>query len=159
MKIINTHQVESQDWTSPKGKYGGSNKNLSTALGRDDKSTDLLKRHPFDVAITTLAPGQTYCPYHAHDAQWEFYHVTQGKGIVRDQEGETEVGPGDAFLFKPGEAHQLRNDSDEDFTYYVIADNPVSDHCYYPDSKKWMVEQPESQLVRSEPLDYFDGEE
>ncbi len=159
MQKINSNEIEANSWKSPKGKFGGSNKNLSTALGREDKSTDLLKRHPFDVAITTLAPGQTYCPLHAHDAQWEFYHVISGQGVVREIDGETQVGPGDAFLFKPGEAHQLSNDSDEDFTYYVIADNPVSDHAYYPDSKKWIVFQPEQQLVRSEPIDYFDGEE
>lgn len=159
MKIINSNKMDAHAWQSPKGKYGGSNLNLSTSLGRDMNSTDLMQRHPFDVAITTLSPGQTYCPYHAHDAQWEFYHVISGQGIVRAEAGETEVGPGDAFLFKPGEAHQLRNDSEADFTYYIIADNPISDHCYYPDSNKWLVQQPAKTLLRSDPLDYFDGEE
>ncbi len=58
--------------------------------------------------------------------------------------GLTEVGPGDAFFFQPGEAHQLTNAGDEDFVYYVIADNPrgggaTGDSCYYPDSGKWAV--------------------
>jgi len=159
MKIINSQTLEAHDWKSPKGKYGGSNLNLSTSLGRDMEATDIMRRHPFDVAITTLAPGQTYCPYHAHDAQWEFYHVIQGEGVVRSEDGDTQVTTGDAFLFKPGEAHQLRNDSDKPFTYYIIADNPLSDHCFYPDSNKWLVHQPEKRLLRSEPIDYFDGEE
>jgi mannose-6-phosphate isomerase-like protein (cupin superfamily) len=45
---------------------------------------------------------------------------------VRDKDGTIQVGPGDAFLFQPGEAHQLWNSGDEDFVYYVIADNPRS---------------------------------
>ena len=36
------------------------------------------------------------------------------------------VNAGDAFFFGPGEAHQISNDGDEDFVYYVIADNPRS---------------------------------
>ncbi|EDY81261.1 conserved hypothetical protein [Verrucomicrobiia bacterium DG1235] len=159
MQKINSDSLKPRRWRSPKRKYGASLQELSVALGRDDKSTDLLARHPFDVSIVTLAPGQTFCPLHAHDAQWEFYHVIAGQGVAREIESETKVGPGDAFLFRPGEAHQLRNDSDTDFIYYVIADNPVSDHAYYPDSKKWIVSQPEQQLIRSEPIDYFDGEE
>lgn len=159
MQKVNSQQLAARSSQSPKGKFGSSTIDLSVALGRNEDSTDLLQRHPFDVAITTLAPGQAYCPLHAHDAQWEFYHVISGQGIVREIDCETPVGPDDAFLFKPGEAHQLRNDSDADFTYYVIADNPLSDHAYYPDSNKWIVSQPSKRLLRSEPLDYFDGEE
>ena len=42
---------------------------------------------------------------------------------------------------------------------YIVADNPIGESCYYPDSKKWLVRSPESTLIRSEPLDYYDGEE
>ncbi|MDQ8202464.1 cupin domain-containing protein [Pelagicoccus sp. SDUM812003] len=159
MQKINSNQLEATHRSSPKNKFGASIKEISVALGREDSSTDLMKRHPFDVAIVTLPPGKALCPYHVHATQWEFYHVLSGRGIVRDEQGETEVEPGDAFLFKPGEAHQVRNEGDTDFVYYVIADNPIGDHCYYPDSKKWIVLMPEKQLIRSAPLDYFDGEE
>lgn len=98
-------------------------------------------------------------PYHAHSAQWEFYHVISGEGTVRHQEGSTQILPGDAFLFKPGEAHQIINHGVADLILYVIADNPMSDHCHYPDSNKWSVKVPERRIVRSEPLDYYDGEE
>jgi len=85
---------------------------------------------------------------------------------VRDKNGVTEVGPGDAFLFQPGQAHQLTNSGNEDFVYYVIADNPRSgggtgDSCYYPDSGKWAVAREESEelIVKATEADYFDGEE
>ena len=80
-------------------------------------------------------------------------------GPARDQTGRTPIAAGDAFIFAPGEAHQLINDSDEDLVIYVVADNPIGESCYYPDSKKWLVRSPERRLLRGEALDYFDGEE
>jgi len=159
MQKINTNQLEEFSWTSPKGKFGGAGKQVSEALGRKPQSTDLMERHPFDVEICRLAPGQTPCPYHSHSAQWEFYHVISGGGIVRHNEGTTAVEAGDAFLFKPGEPHQLTNNGTEELIFYVVADNPMGESCHYPDSGKWLVRSPESRLIRSGPLDYFDGEE
>ena len=49
--------------------------------------------------------------------------------------------------------------STEDLVLYVVADNPTNESCYYPDSKKWIVYSPERRLMRSEALDYYDGEE
>ncbi len=160
MKIINTNELEDDSWTSPKGKFGGSAKQVSEALGRKPESLNLEERHPFDVEILRLEPGQTPYPFHSHSAQWEFYHVISGTGTVRYDDGESAIKPGDAFLFKPGEAHQITNTGvDCDLIIYVIADNPVGESCHYPDSGKWLVRSPERQLIRSEQLDYYDGEE
>ncbi|MEJ0089216.1 MAG: cupin domain-containing protein [Limisphaerales bacterium] len=159
MHKINTNQLEEVSWTSPKGKFTGAGREVSEALGRKPQSTDLMERHPFDVEICRLAPRQTPYPYHSHSAQWEFYHVISGRGRVRHQAGTTAIEPGDAFLFKPGEPHQLINDGTEDLILYVVADNPMGESCHYPDSGKWAVRSPERRLIRSEPLDYYDGEE
>ena len=80
--------------------------------------------------------AKALCPYHAHSAQWEMYLVISGTGQVRHEGGTTEVVPGDAFIFRPTEAHALSNAGEVDFVYYVIADNPVGDCCHYPDSGK-----------------------
>ena len=66
---------------------------------------------------------------------------------------------GDAFLFKPCEPHQITNDGNIDLLLYVVADNPIGESCHYPDSGKWSVPLPARRLVRSEPLEYYDGEE
>jgi uncharacterized cupin superfamily protein len=159
MKKVNTKDVVPEVYYSPKRKFGTIDQNLSIALGRDPASTDLLKRQPFDVAICRVPAGLSVCPFHSHAASWEFYHVISGTGVSRDKDGPTPVGPGDAFIFAPNEPHQLTADAGEDLVVYVVADNPLADSCYYPDSKKWSVHIPKRQLVRSEPLDYFDGEE
>ena len=159
MRKVNTHSLGEDAWQSPKGKFAGSGKEVSEALGRVPTSTDLMERHPFDVEICRLAPGQTPCPYHSHSAQWEFYHVITGTGVVRHDKGTTAIESGDAFIFKPGEPHQITNTGKEDLLLYVVADNPIGESCHYPDSGKWLVRSPERKLIRSESLDYYDGEE
>jgi uncharacterized cupin superfamily protein len=159
MRKINTNELAELSWSSPKGKFAGAGKQVSEALGRKPLSTDLRERHPFDVEICRIPPGKTPYPYHSHSAQWEFYHVISGKGIVRHQDGTTAIEAGDAFIFEPGQPHQMTNDGSEDLVLYVVADNPIGESGYYPDSQKWIVRSPERRLIRSEPLDYYDGEE
>ena len=159
MRKINTRDVAEFSWSSPKGKFVGAGKEISEALGRKPASTDLRERHPFDVEMLRIPAGKTPYPYHSHSAQWEFYHVISGTGQVRHQDGMTPIEAGDAFIFEPGEPHQLINDSAADLVVYVVADNPIGESCHYPDSQKWFVRSPERRLIRSEGLDYFDGEE
>jgi uncharacterized cupin superfamily protein len=159
MRKVNTDAMAWDSWSSPKGKFSGSGKAVSEALGRDPLSTDLMKRHPFDVEILRIAPGATPYPYHSHSAQWEFYHVVSGRGIARDTDGQTAITAGDAFIYPPVEPHQFMNDSSDELVIYVVADNPIGESCYYPDSEKWLVRSPQRRLFRGENLDYYDGEE
>lgn len=159
MQKINTNKITEITWSSPKGKFVGAGKEVSEELGRKPQSTDLMDRHPFDVEILRVPPGKSPYPYHSHSAQWEFYHVISGQGFVRHKDGTTAVDPGDAFIFKPGEPHQIANNGTQDLVLYVVADNPVGDSGYLPDSKKWLVYSPERRVVRSDGLDYYDGEE
>jgi len=159
MRKVNANEIEEFSWRSPKGKFEGAGKEISEALGRNPGSTDLRERHPFDVEICRIRPGKIPYPYHSHSAQWEFYHVISGKGAVRHEEGTSPIETGDAFIFEPGQPHQLINDSTEDLVLYVVADNPIGESNYFPDSGKWVVRSPKRQVIRSESLDYFDGEE
>ena len=159
MHKVNTTRMVEVTWSSPKGKFVGAGKEISEELGRKPQSTDLNERHPFDVEICRIPPGKTLCPYHSHSAQWEFYHVISGSGVVRHKDGMTPIEAGDAFIFKPGEPHQIANDGTQDLVFYVVADNPIGESCHYPDSNKWSVPIPERRLIRSDALDYYDGEE
>lgn len=159
MYKINTKDIAEESWSSPKEKFGGASKEISVALGRNPLSTDLRERHPFDVEICRIPPGKRHSPYHSHSAQWEFYHVISGQGIVRHMDGTTPIEAGDAFLFEPDQPHQLSNNGSVDLVLYIVADNPIGESAYYPDSKKWLVRSPERRLIRSDALDDYDGEE
>ena len=160
MRKINLDSITEKETKSPQGKYHAFMKEVSVALGREPRSQDLAKRHPFDLAVLRIPPGAAHCPYHAHSAQWELYVVVAGVGSVRHEAGLTEVSVGDCFLFGPGETHQILNQGNEELMYYVIADNPFGTSCYYPDSQKWMVGQPsERTILKGEHTEYYDGEE
>ena len=159
MHIVNLRNLPEEVWTSPKGKFSTGCREVSEALGRKPLSTDLRERHPFDVEICRIPPGKANYPYHSHSAQWEFYQVISGRGIARHKDGSTSIEAGDTFIFPPAEAHQLINDSTADLVVLIVADNPIGESCFYPDSGKWLVRSPERALIRSAPLDYLDGEE
>ncbi len=159
MHKVNTRDIPEDSWISPRGKFTTMDRELSVALGRKPDSADMNERHPFDVEICRVPAGKTLGPYHSHSAQWEFYHVISGTGQVRDGSGLTTVSSGDVFIFKPGAAHQVINESAEDLVLYIVADNPLGESCYYPDSDKWLVRSPERRLIRPNALDYLDGEE
>ena len=162
MRKVNINAIKEEAWQSPGGKYGVSFKGISEALGRDPNSLNLSKRHPFDLEWNRVPPRKRNFPYHAHSAQWELYLVISGKGSVRHKDGTTEVVIGDAFIFGPDEPHQITNSGDEDLLYYVVADNPIGESAYYPDSGKWKVNRSSSGdrvVVKGKETDYFDGEE
>src|SRR4030095_10305579 len=104
VRKVNLKEVPEQEKKSPKGKFSRTSKNISVALGREPESLDLSKRHPCDLALVRMPKGKTLCPYHSHAAESELYLVVSGRGSIRDKDGITEVGPGDAFFFQPGEA-------------------------------------------------------
>jgi uncharacterized cupin superfamily protein len=162
MRKVNLNEIKEELWQSPGRKYAATYKGISEAMGREPSSLDLSKRHPFDLEWNRVPPGKPAFPYHAHSAQWELYLVVSGKGSVRHKDGTTEIVPGDAFLFGPDEPHQLSNSGQEELVYYVIADNPIGESNYYPDSGKWKVNKSSAAdrvVVKGRETDYFDGEE
>jgi len=162
MRKVNINEIKEEPWRSPGGKYAVSFKGISEALGREAASLDLSKRHPFDLEWSRVPPGKPNFPYHAHSAQWELYLIISGEGTVRHKDGTTKVVAGDAFIFGPDEPHQLINSGETDLAYYVIADNPIGESAYYPESGKWKVNKSSATnrvVIKGRETDYFDGEE
>jgi hypothetical protein len=49
---------------------------------------------------------------------------------------------------------------DVPLVYYLIADNPLNESCYYPDSDKWSLPRNlPGGIFRGAKTDYHDGEE
>lgn len=159
MRKVNTNEIPEETWSSPQGRFVMAGREVSEALGRRPESLDLGDRHPFDVEIQRIPAGAKATTFHSHSAQWEFYHVISGAGSVRHDAGVDAIVAGDAFLFKPGEAHQVIASEAEDLVMYVVADNPVGESTHFPDSGKWAVRSPQARILRSAALEYWDGEE
>ncbi len=160
MLKANISEIPEEKSGSPSGKFCTIDKPLNEAIGGDPRSMDLTKRWPFAVELTRIPPGAANCPYHSHATQYEFYLIVSGTAIVRHKDGETEAVAGDFFMFPPGEPHQIINRSASDLTYYSVADNPINDHAYYPDSDKWAVGPPVGKVfIKGESVDYYAGEE
>lgn len=109
---------------------------------------------------TRLQPGDVFCPTHWHTAEEELFIVWEGTPTIESPHGTTDLRAGDmvAFPTRFYGAHKLLNRSDVPATVILIANTNPYDVCFYPDSKKLLVEATDT-IVRAEPiLDYFDGE-
>ncbi len=52
------------------------------------------------------------------------------------------------------------HDGIEELVFYIIADNPVGETCYYPDSDKWgLPSNLNGPVLKGKAVDYFEGEE
>ncbi len=120
----------------------------------------LLGAQRLGIALGKLGPGQAYCPFHWHTREEELFIVWEGTPTLRTPAATRRLKPGDCVVFAtaPHGAHRLSNDTDTACSIVMIANIDRGDVCFYPDSKKFVVEATDT-LVRTEPqLDYFDGE-
>lgn len=120
----------------------------------------LIGAERLGYAATRLRRGDVFCPYHWHTREEELFVVIAGTPTLRTPRGTLTLRPHDcvAFRTEPGGAHALSNDTDEDAVVLLIANLDQGDTCYYPDSRKFVVEATGT-LVRDHPqLDYFEGE-
>jgi uncharacterized cupin superfamily protein len=118
--------------------------------------------------VSTLEPGQRFCPLHSHAREEEMFFVLDGEPSVRTLSGTVRCRKGDFIALPVGTTgtHQLLNESHAPVTVLLLARNEDVEACYYPDSDKLLVDteaplvdQRRSIMVRGSPgLDYFDGE-
>ena len=155
---LNLEDVAWETWTSPKGKFRGTSKELSIALGAQRNTPTGLGGHPFDLELSRLAPGECGCPFHSHSAQWELFWILSGEATVRVGDERHTLVAGDIVLHPPGETHAITNTGAGELLFYLVADNPPQDNWYYPDSHKWGQRSPRK-IFRATDADYWDGEE
>ena len=158
MHKIHLTAVPVDEAVSPKRRYHSFAQDISQAMRQNNGGKTKPNMFPFEVSLVRLPPRAANWPYHWHSAQWEFYMIVAGRGKLRTARAEIQIVEGDCFALAPGEPHQLINSGATDLLYYIIADNPASDVCHYPDSGKWSLPGQEK-AVRVQPVSYFEGEE
>jgi uncharacterized cupin superfamily protein len=158
MNKINLMEVSIERGGSPKGRFRRLSQDISRALTGSNGLGKSGLAQPFEVELVRLPAGAINWPYHSHTAQWEVYLIIAGRGQVRTPEGTAGLREGDCLVHPPSEPHQIINTGATDLVYYVMANNPPSDVCYYPDTNKWSLPGLPNP-VRVQPSDYYDGEE
>jgi uncharacterized RmlC-like cupin family protein len=79
------------------------------------------------LSVVTLEPG-IRDGAHWHAMGEKVMYVTEGHGVIacgRDLSTEYLLGPGDAVYVPPFAVHAPRNDSDEPFTFVMVANAPM----------------------------------
>ncbi len=120
----------------------------------------LLGAERLGYRVAQLEPGMSFCPMHWHTVEEELFIIWSGEPTLLTPRGDVKLRKGDCIAFPIGEigAHKLRNDGSTLASIIMISNVGGGDVCFYPDSKKLLVERADL-IVRSEPaLDYFDGE-
>jgi uncharacterized cupin superfamily protein len=124
----------------------------------------LIGAEQLGYQLAHIPPGEAWCPLHWHVQEEELFVVWEGTPALVTPRGEFALRRGDAIAFpaRAAGAHRLVNRSSAPASVLMVANpnpgNPYSDVCFYPDSKKVLIEAADI-IVRTEPvLDYFDGE-
>jgi mannose-6-phosphate isomerase-like protein (cupin superfamily) len=60
------------------------------------------------LAEATIAPGESVTE-HFHRVTEEFYHILSGSGLMKINDEEAQVYPGDTVIILPGMRHQITN--------------------------------------------------
>lgn len=89
----------------------------------------------FGVNLVTLEPGALSSLRHWHAHEDEFLMVTEGRCVLIDDQGETEMRPGDCAAFPASVAngHQVVNRSDSVARFLVVGSRARQEEVRYSD--------------------------
>jgi len=90
----------------------------------------------FGVHRVVLSPGAWASQRHWHTHEDELVYVLQGNPVLVDDDGETQLEPGDVTAHVAGDpnGHHLINRTEEDVVYLVVGTrNPKEDTGHYSD--------------------------
>lgn len=152
MKRLNIAAPEFEyDPEDPEGFRAGLAR-LGEALGATDSG----------ITVYELAPGQAVCPYHYELGEEEWLLVLEGNPTLRHPDGADRLDPWDVVLFPRGPegAHGIRNETEENARVLMFSTVVVPTATVYPDSDKIGIwpNGDEPAILRSEPVDYWEGE-
>jgi uncharacterized cupin superfamily protein len=95
----------------------------------------------FGAYLDTLEPGAWSSHRHWHSAEDEFLYFLSGTATLRDDNGMTDLFPGDAVCWRHGDpnAHHLTNRGDVPARWLIVGSRCRGDVCTYPDDGRRLV--------------------
>lgn len=95
----------------------------------------------FGVNICTLKPGAASSQRHWHESEDEFVYVLEGEVVLREDDGEIVLKPGDAAAWKAGvpNGHCLINRSDRDTVFIEVGTRAPSERAHYSEIDMMVV--------------------
>jgi uncharacterized cupin superfamily protein len=116
----------------------------------------------FGAYLDTLDPGAWSSHRHWHSAEDEFIYLLSGTATLRDDNGMTDLFPGDAVCWRHGEpnGHHLTNRGDAPTRWLIVGSRCRGDICAYPDDGRrqindttnWRIEATDGTVLKSGPL-------
>jgi uncharacterized cupin superfamily protein len=114
--------------------------------GREkQKIGDAVGLTQFGVNITRIKAGAASALRHWHEHEDEFIYMLEGELVLKENDGETVLKPGDAAGFKAGSgiAHCLINRTTRDAVYLEVGTRAKNERVHYPDVD-FMMERDET---------------
>lgn len=95
----------------------------------------------FGVNICTLKPGAASSQRHWHENEDELVYVLEGEVVLREDEGETVLKPGDAAAWKAGvpNGHTIINRSNRDAVFIEVGTRAPSERAHYSEIDMMVV--------------------
>jgi len=121
----------------PVQQLGSYPKQFAAAIAGRQKQRlgDAVGLTQFGVNITRIKPGSGSALRHWHEQEDEFIYMLEGELVLREDQGETVLKPGDAAGFKAGSGigHCLSNRSTVDAIYLEVGTRAASERVHYSD--------------------------
>ena len=95
----------------------------------------------FGVNVCTLKPGAASSQRHWHENEDELVYVLQGEVVLREDDGEIVLKPGNAAAWKAGVAngHCIVNRSNRDAVFIEVGTRAPSEKAHYSDIDMMVV--------------------
>ena len=113
----------------------------------------------FGAYLDRLMPGAWSSQRHWHSAEDEFLYLLSGTVTLCDDNGETDILPGDAICWRHGEpnAHYLTNRGDVPAEFLIVGSRCKGDICTYPDEAERQVNGDTTWQIVTDSGEVIDG--
>ncbi|MGL4238906.1 cupin domain-containing protein [Tabrizicola sp.] len=113
----------------------------------------------FGAYIDMLMPGAWSSQRHWHSAEDEFLYLLSGTATLVDDNGETDIFPGDAVCWRHGDpnAHHLTNRGDVPARFLIVGSRCFGDICTYPDESERQINGDTTWQIVTDDGEVIDG--